>query len=90
MILVDTSVLIDFLRGIDNKSTGKFKKVLTQKIPFGITSVIFQEILQGAKSEQEYSTLKTYLETQHFFILCMLSILLRRQQNYTLPVERKA
>ncbi len=67
MILVDTSVLIDFLRGIDNKSTRKFKKVLTQKIPFGITSVIFQEILQGAKSEQEYSTLKTYLETQRFF-----------------------
>lgn len=67
MILVDTSALIDFLRGIDNKSTRKFKKVLMHKIPFGITSVIFQEILQGAKSEQEYSTLKTYLETQHFF-----------------------
>jgi len=54
MILVDTSVLIDFFKGIENKPTRKFKKILTQKIPFGINSFIYQEVLQGAKSEQEY------------------------------------
>ena len=66
MILVDTSVLISFLKGIDNKPTRKFKRILKQKVPFGITSFIYQEVLQGAKSEQEYSLLKTYFETQHF------------------------
>jgi predicted nucleic acid-binding protein len=66
MILVDTSVLISFLKGIDNKPTRKFKRMLKQKVPFGITSCIYQEILQGAKSEQEYALLKTYFETQHF------------------------
>jgi predicted nucleic acid-binding protein len=66
MILVDTSVLIDFLKGNDCKETRKLKKILKQKIPFGITSFIYQEVLQGAKSQQEYSLLKSYLETQHF------------------------
>lgn len=66
MILVDTSVLISFLKGIDTKPARKFKRMLKQKIPFAITPFIFQEILQGAKSEQEYALLKTYFETQHF------------------------
>jgi len=66
MILIDTSVLISFLKGSDNKPVRKFKRMLKQKIPFGITSFIYQEILQGAKSVQEYALLKAYLETQHF------------------------
>ena len=36
-------------------------------MPFGITSVIYQEILQGAKTEKEYSELKKYLSTQRFY-----------------------
>jgi predicted nucleic acid-binding protein len=40
---------------------------LSQKIPFGINSLIYQEVLQGAKTEEEYHTLKTYHISQHFF-----------------------
>ena len=69
MILVDTSVLIDFFKGHKNNSCRKFELVLTQDIPFGINSFIFQEVLQGAKSEREYRTLKRYLETQRFYHL---------------------
>jgi predicted nucleic acid-binding protein len=67
MILVDTSVLIDFFRGSKNEATSKFKLVLQQGLNFGITSHILQEVLQGAKSEKEYSLLGRYLETQRFF-----------------------
>ena len=67
MILVDTSVLIDFFKGVKNSSTDKFKSILIQKIPFGINSLIFQEVLQGAKSEEEFKHLSKYLVTQHFF-----------------------
>lgn len=67
MILVDTSVLIDFFRGSKNEATSKFKLVLQQGLNFGITSHILQEVLQGAKSEKEYSLLRRYLETQRFF-----------------------
>jgi len=67
MILTDTSVLIDYFRGVKNKSAEKFRKVLEQDIPFGITSFIFQELLQGAKTEKEYMLLKKYLSGQRFF-----------------------
>ena len=69
MILVDTSVLIDFLKGVTNRATKKFRSVLHQKIPFGINSFIYQEVLQGAKSEREYENLRKYLITQYFFHL---------------------
>ncbi len=67
MILIDTSVLIDFFKGIKNPAGVRFKSILEQDIPFGITSLIYQEILQGAKSEKEYAGLKKYLSSQRFF-----------------------
>lgn len=67
MILVDTSVLIDFFKGVKNRASNKLRSVLRQNIPFGINSFIYQEVLQGAKSEKEYEDLKKYLVTQHFF-----------------------
>jgi len=69
MILVDTSVLIDFFRGVENESSQKFKAVLQQGIPFGINSFIYMEVLQGAKSEKEYNLLKKYCETQRLYHL---------------------
>jgi predicted nucleic acid-binding protein len=67
MILADTSVLIDFLKGSKTESGEKLKSILQQGIPFGINSFIFQEVLQGAKSEKEYRLLRQYLETQRFY-----------------------
>ena len=67
MILADTSVLIDFLQGRGTESGHRLKTVLQQGIPFGINSFIYQEVLQGAKSEKEYRLLKKYLETQRFY-----------------------
>jgi len=67
MILVDTSVLIDFFKGIKNVATNRFRTVLEQNIRFGISSFIYQEVLQGAKSEKEYKRLKRYLSTQRFY-----------------------
>jgi predicted nucleic acid-binding protein len=69
MILVDTSVLIHFFKGADRESSRKFRIVLQRGIPFGINSLIFQEVLQGAGSEKEYLTLNKYLETQRFYHL---------------------
>ena len=69
MILVDTSVLIHFFKGVDSKNSQKFRTILQREIPFGINSLIFQEVLQGAGTEKEYLTLKKYLETQRFYHL---------------------
>jgi len=67
MILVDTSVLIDLFKGNDNAPVRVFRKVIQQGVPFGITSVIYQEILQGARTKKEYDMLNEYLSTQRFF-----------------------
>ena len=67
MILVDTSVLIGFFKGSKDEPISRFKLVLEQGLNFGITSHIFQEVLQGAKSDKEYNLLRRYLETQRFF-----------------------
>ena len=54
MILADTSVLIDFLRGINNRSTHTLDTLLAMNVPVGINVYIYQEVLQGAKTEKDY------------------------------------
>lgn len=67
MYLVDTSIWIDYFRDIKNNSTNKFISILDRNLPFGITGIIYQEILQGAASEQDFNQLRAYLSTQRFF-----------------------
>ena len=67
MILVDSSVLIDFLKGRKSVSTKKLEEIIERNIPFGITSFIYQEILQGAKTISEFNLLQEYLSTQVFY-----------------------
>lgn len=63
MILVDTSVIIDLLKNKSNEETRKFRTILDFHIPFGITSLIYQEVLQGVATQSQYLKLKTYLDT---------------------------
>lgn len=69
MILVDTSVLIEFLRGSGSDKVKLFKEILLRKIPYGISAFTYQEILQGARTETDFLTLKEYLLTQRIYYL---------------------
>lgn len=69
MILVDTSVFIDYLKGQNNESTNKLDYILESKIPYGINNFIYQEILQGSRNYEEYKILKDYFETIPFYYL---------------------
>ena len=69
MILVDTSVLIDFLKGQDNPPGQKFVQIIDRDIPFGISPLIFLEVLQGAASAKDFELLREYLECQAFYDL---------------------
>jgi len=69
MVLVDTSVLIGYLKGQTVYKTELMKDVLDCEIPFGISSFTYQEILQGARDEREFETLKEYLSTQKIYFL---------------------
>jgi len=69
MILVDTSVLIDKLRKIENTKTLILDKFYSNGTPFGISIYTFHEILQGAKLGNEFQKLYDYFSTQKIFSL---------------------
>lgn len=69
MILVDTSILIDYFRGIENKVIQSFNAILERSLPFGINHHIYLEVLQGSRTNKDYKTLKKYLDTQTFYDL---------------------
>lgn len=69
MVLVDTSVLIGFLKGQADEKSKLFEEVLSRDIPFGISAYTYQEILQGARDEKEYERLHSYLSTQTIYYL---------------------
>ena len=69
MILVDSSVMMDFLKGECNRKTALFETAMRRDIPYGIASFTLQELLQGARSENEFIKLKMYLASQTVYFL---------------------
>jgi hypothetical protein len=69
MILVDTSVLIDYFKGADNSPVKAFDEILMNGIPYGINDFIYQELLQGSRTVKEFQKQKEYLETIPFYYL---------------------
>ena len=62
MILVDTSVWIDYFNGQENPHTNTLDNALHDGI-VAIGDLIFLEILQGFKSDKDYKRAKTTLGT---------------------------
>ena len=69
MIFVDTSVLINFLKGIKNQKVDKLHDAILNKIPYGICNLVYMELLQGARTEKDYELLQKYFCTQRFYDL---------------------
>lgn len=64
MILADTSVLIDFLRGNNLPGAAKLRQLEVEAIPYGLPAICCQEVLQGARDEREWDLLVQYLGGQ--------------------------
>lgn len=69
MILVDASVLIDFLAGRGTAQAGCFADILDRGIPFGLSPFTLLELLQGAATREEFATLRDYLGSQTIYEL---------------------
>ena len=61
MILVDTSVWIDFFIGSDNGQVAYLENAINKKINICTCGIILTEVLQGIKNDQQYN------ETKYFF-----------------------
>lgn len=68
MILADTSVLLDLLRGRHTPASDRLRQLEATGTPYGIPMVCCQEVLQGAKDEREWRTLRAYLGTQRLVL----------------------
>lgn len=66
-VLVDTSVWIDYFQDRSTKAVEKLAKILEERQPFGIASLIYQEILQGTDSDFAFHRYEKYLRTQTFY-----------------------
>ena len=69
MILVDTSVMIDKLRKVENEKTILFDRHISSRKQFSISVFTFHEILQGAESDADFKQLFTYFSTQKIYTL---------------------
>jgi predicted nucleic acid-binding protein len=58
MVLVDTSVWIDFLRGSSTRQTVALEELLQGDDVVGTAPIILQEILQGADTPRRFESLR--------------------------------
>ena len=68
MHLVDTSVWIDFIRGSTGAHVERLRSLIGAQVPVGLSPLIYQEILQGAINEQQFTRFQDYFSCQHFFL----------------------
>jgi predicted nucleic acid-binding protein len=61
LILVDTSVWIDFLRGINSPERRLLHRLIENNESISITELILTEILQGVKKDEDFQILQKYL-----------------------------
>lgn len=61
MIVVDTSVWIDFLAGHDTPVASKLQELIENGEPIALTDVIYSELLQGVGSPREARLLDSHL-----------------------------
>jgi predicted nucleic acid-binding protein len=64
LILVDTSVWIRYFRGIKNEETDLLDSLIANDLVL-LVPVLFQEILQGIASQNEYQKTLGLLESLH-------------------------
>src|SRR3990172_1969300 len=61
MILVDTSVWVDFLRGKKSAQRHILHRLIEEEEDISITEIILTEIIQGISNDRDFQTIKDYL-----------------------------
>src|SRR5437016_4039269 len=61
MLLIDSSIWIDYLAGTQSPSTDRLDDYLKSRETIATTGLILQEVLQGTKSERQLETVRSRL-----------------------------
>ena len=81
MILVDTSVWIDYFNGIENQYTDALDSALQEGV-VAIGDLILLEILQGFKNDGDFNRAKDTLESLDQYELFGHTMALKSAENY--------
>jgi len=81
MIVVDTSVWIDFFNGKNTEETDTLDRTLGN-LEVAIGDLILLEILQGFRADKDYNTAKKYLADLHLYNMLNSALALKAAENY--------
>jgi predicted nucleic acid-binding protein len=81
MILVDSSVWIDYFNGKQSWQTDLLDHMLSN-VPIIMGDLILTEVLQGFKSDKDYKTAKNYLDKLPFRQMGGYNVAIQSAQNY--------
>ena len=81
MILVDSSVWIDYFNGRQNNATDSLDALLSQDTVL-MGDLILMEILQGFRKQQDFDTARAYLAELMCCSLCSPELALAGAENY--------
>ena len=68
MVLVDTSVWVDYFNGVDSRQTNILDALLYSEL-VAVGDLILAEVLQGFRSEKDFNKARDYLEHLPFYLL---------------------
>ncbi len=81
MILVDSSVWIDYFNGLSTWQTDSLDNYLSN-VPVVIGDLIFTEVLQGFRSNNDFEIAKNFLSALPFRQIGGYKVALHSAQNY--------
>lgn len=81
MIIVDTSVWIDYFNGVENRRVDALDSALDEGT-VAIGDLIFLEILQGFRNNRDFRRAKALLETLDQYEMFGHSMALQSAENY--------
>jgi len=81
MILVDSSVWIDFFRGADTPQTDRLDALLDREI-IAVGDLILTEVLQGFDSDRDFRQAAALMEALPIFDLAGSDVALKAARNF--------
>ena len=81
MILVDSSVWIDYFSGIDSVQSNKLDDVLG-RVPVAIGDLILTEVLQGFRHDKDYRAARRVFEDVAVFELLGTQMAIKSADNF--------
>ena len=81
MILVDSSVWIDYFNGNRTWQTDLLDELLSH-VPIIMGDLIFAEVLQGFRSDRDFNAAKSHLDALPFKQIGGYEVALKSAQNY--------